>query len=61
MGLDFEHHQHKGLNNRSENSHQPTGVREKVIYDRMYEQYLRLYDGTQEVMHRLKSIPHWKP
>jgi xylulokinase len=33
----------------------------KVIYDQMYEQYLRLYDGTQAVMHRLKSIPHWKP
>ena len=31
MGLRFEHHQHKGLNNRAENSHQPTRVREKVM------------------------------
>ncbi len=29
LGLKFEHRQHKGLNNRAENSHQPTRVREK--------------------------------
>ena len=26
-----EHHQDKGLNNRAENSHQPTRLRERVI------------------------------
>ncbi len=31
MGLTFEHRQHKGLNNRAENSHQPMRVREKVM------------------------------
>jgi IS1 family transposase len=31
MGLKCEHRQHKGLNNRAENSHQPTRVREKVM------------------------------
>jgi putative transposase len=31
LGLNVEHRQHKGLNNRAENSHQPTRVREKVI------------------------------
>jgi len=31
MGLKFEHRQHKGLNNRAENSHQPTRVRKKVM------------------------------
>jgi putative transposase len=31
MGLKFEHREHKGLNNRAENSHQPTRVREKVM------------------------------
>jgi putative transposase len=31
LGLVFEHRQHKGLNNRAENSHQPTRVREKVM------------------------------
>jgi putative transposase len=31
LGLNMEHRQHKGLNNRAENSHQPTRVREKVM------------------------------
>ena len=31
MGLRFEHRQHKGRNNRAENSHQPTRVRENVM------------------------------
>ena len=31
LGLDLDHRQHKGLNNRAENSHQPTRVREKVM------------------------------
>lgn len=31
LGLKFEYRQHKGLNNRAENSHQPTRVREKGI------------------------------
>lgn len=31
LGIYVEHRQHKGLNNRAENSHQPTGVREKVL------------------------------
>lgn len=31
LGLNVEHRQHKGLNNRAENSDQPTRVREKVM------------------------------
>ncbi len=31
LGISVEHRQHKGLNNRAENSHQPTRVREKVM------------------------------
>ena len=31
LGLGLDHRQHKGLNNRAENSHQPTRVREKVM------------------------------
>jgi putative transposase len=31
LGLSVEHRQHKGLNNRAENSHQPTREREKVM------------------------------
>ncbi|WP_423383013.1 IS6 family transposase [Burkholderia sp. LMG 32019] len=31
LRLNVEHRQHEGLNNRAENSHQPTRVREKVM------------------------------
>jgi putative transposase len=31
LGISVEHRQHKGLNDRAENSHQPTRVREKVM------------------------------
>ena len=31
MGLQLEHRQHKGLNNRAENSHQPTRRRERIM------------------------------
>ena len=31
LGRNVEHRQHKGLNNRAENSHQPTRVGEKVM------------------------------
>jgi len=31
MGLSIEHRQHKGLNNRAENSHQPTRRRERIM------------------------------
>ena len=31
MGMTFEHRQHKGLNNRAENSHQPTRRRERCM------------------------------
>jgi putative transposase len=31
LRLNVDHRQHKGLNNRAENSHQPTRVREKVM------------------------------
>ena len=30
IGLRVEHRQHKGLNNRAENSHQPTRRRERI-------------------------------
>ncbi|MBC7718163.1 MAG: sugar kinase, partial [Pseudorhodobacter sp.] len=28
----------------------------KAIYDALFEQYLKLYTGTRDVMHALKSI-----
>ena len=48
MGLKFEHRQHKGLNNRAENSHQPTRVREKVMRRfksaRQLQQFVSVHD-----------------
>ena len=48
MGLNFEHRQHKGLNNRAENSHQPTRVREKVMRRfksaRQLQQFVSVHD-----------------
>jgi putative transposase len=31
MGLHVEHRQHRGLNNRAENSHPPTGRHERIM------------------------------
>ncbi|MEO7127612.1 MAG: IS6 family transposase [Rhodoferax sp.] len=48
MGLKFEHRQHQGLNNRAENSHQPTRVREKVMRRfksaRQLQQFVSVHD-----------------
>ena len=43
MGLTFEHRQHKGLNNRAENSHQPMRVPEKVMRGFKYPRYLQRF------------------
>ncbi|TBW32782.1 IS6 family transposase [Azotobacter chroococcum] len=48
MGLNLDHRQHKGLNNRAENSHQPTQVREKVMRGfksaRQLQQFASVHD-----------------
>ena len=50
MGLTFEHRQHKGLNNRAENSHQPMRVREKVMRGfkspRQLQRFTSIHDPT---------------
>ena len=48
LGLDFEHRQHKGLNNRAENSHQPTRVREKVMRRFKSARQLQRFASTHE-------------
>lgn len=61
MGLKFELRQHKGLNNRSENSHQPTRVREKVM--RRFksachlQSFLSVHDQVAYVFHTLPLQP----
>lgn len=48
MGLTIEHRQHKGLNNRAENSHQPTRRRERIMKRfksaRQVQKFLSVHD-----------------
>src|SRR5476651_2185457 len=48
LGLNMEHRQHKGLNNRAENSHQPTRVREKVIRRFKSARHLQLFASVHD-------------
>jgi putative transposase len=58
MGLRFEHRQHKGLNNRAENSHQPTRVREKVMRcfksARQLQRFVSVHDQIANLFHRCR-------
>lgn len=57
-----EHRQHKGLNNRAENSHQPTRRRERQMKHskspRHAQRFLSAHDGINNLFHlRRHSIP----
>ena len=58
MGLKFEHRQHKGLNNRAENSHQPIRVREKVMHGfksaRQLQRFVSAHDQVANLFHRCR-------
>lgn len=58
MVLRFEHRQHKGLNNRAENSHQPTRVREKVMRcfksARQLQRFVSVHDQVANLFHRCR-------
>jgi putative transposase len=55
MGLRVEHRQHKGLNNRAENSHQPTRRRERIIKRfksaRQAQRFLSVHDQVANLFH----------
>ena len=57
-GLAVEHRQHKGLNNRAENSHQPTRRRERIMKRfksaRQAQRFLSVHDQVANLFH----IPH---
>jgi putative transposase len=63
MGLRVEHRQHKGLNNRAENSHQPTRRRERIMKRfksaRQAQRFLSVHDQVANLFHipYLKSAP----
>jgi putative transposase len=55
MGLSIEHRQHKGLNNRAENSHQPTRRRERQMKRfksaRQVQRFLSSHDPISNLFH----------
>ena len=55
MGLRIEHRQHKGLNNRAENSHQPTRRRERIMRrfksTRHAQRFLSVHDQVANLFH----------
>ena len=55
MGMKFEHRQHKGLNNRAENSHQPTRRRERIMKgfksSRQIQRFLSIHDQVANLFH----------
>ena len=54
-----EHRQHKGLNNRAENSHQPTRRRERIMKQfkspRQVQRFLSIHDQIANVFSRRRS------
>ena len=55
MKLCVEHRQHKGLNNRAENSHQPTRRRERIMKRfksrRQAQRFLSIHDQVANLFH----------
>jgi putative transposase len=55
MGLRVDHRQHKGLNNRAENSHQPTRRRERIMKRfksaRQAQRFLSVHDQVANLFH----------
>ena len=48
IGLKFEHRQHKGLNNRAENSHQPTRRRGRIMKRFMSPRHVQRFLSTHD-------------
>ncbi|MEY9880542.1 transposase-like protein [Bradyrhizobium sp. USDA 328] len=55
MGFHVEHRQHKALNNRAENSHQPTRRRERIMKrfksSRQAQRFLSVHDQVANLFH----------
>jgi putative transposase len=60
MGLGIEHRQHKGLNNRAENSHQPTRRRERQMKRfksaRQAQRFLSIHDPINNLFHLRRHL-----
>ena len=55
LKMSFEHRQHKGLNNRAENSHQPTRRRERIMKRfksaRHLQRFVSIHDPIANLFH----------
>lgn len=55
MKMSFEHRPHKGLNNRAENSHQPTRRRERIMKRfksaRHLQRFISIHDPIANLFH----------
>jgi putative transposase len=55
--MGFEHRQHKGLNNRAENSHQPTRRRERIMKRFKSARHLQLFVSIHDPIANLFHSP----
>ena len=58
MKLHVEHRQHKGLNNRAENSHQPTRRRERIMKRFKSRRQAQSFLSTHDQVANLFHIPY---
>ena len=57
MKMGFEHRQHKGLNNRAENSHQPTRRRERIMKRFKSVRHLQRFISIHDPIANLFNLP----
>lgn len=57
MGMNFEHRQHKGLNNRAENSHLPTRRRERIMKRFKSARHLQRFVSIHDPIANLHNFP----
>ena len=58
MKMGFEHRQHKGLNNRAENSHQTTRRREQIMRRIKSARHLQRFVSIHDPIANLFNLPH---
>ncbi len=57
MTMSFERRQHKGLNNRAENSHQPTRRRERIMKRFKSARHLQRFVSIHDPIANLFNLP----
>lgn len=57
LGVSFEHRQHKGLNNRAENSHLPLQRREKIMKGLKSSRHVQRFVSVYDPIANLHNLP----